>query len=138
MHFTCTRAAFSRALTLVNHAVAKGTAAMPLLTYMRLEVEAGHQRLKLQATNLEISVTAWAAIEEVDEAGVIALPARLLTELLSTLEEGKITFHIDLESWKARLTHSAGQATFMGLSAQEYPRLPEAQEMGLQIGRAHV
>ena len=124
MQFTIARSALHRALALINHATVRGNTSLPLLAYLRLEVEQDLQQLRLQATNLEISVSVWTPIEEVDTPGVLAVPAKLLTDLVGSLEEGKLTFEIDLDVWKITLVHTKGQAIFMGQSAGEYPSIP--------------
>lgn len=133
MNFTVLRSTFQRAFSLVNHAVVRGAPPFPLLAYVRLEIEESLQRVKLQASNLEMSLTAFAPVEEADEPAVIAVPARLLTELLATLEEGRLAFAIDLDVWNVTVTHAAGQASFMGLSPEQYPPIPEAGSEGVQV-----
>lgn len=124
MRFTVTRRALHRALALVNHAAVRGTPALPLLAFLRVEVEPDLTLLKLQATNLQISVSAWAAIAKADTPGALAMPAKLLTDLVSSVQEGDLTFVIDPDVWKIQLTHPNGEFSFMGQSAGEYPPLP--------------
>lgn len=138
MRFSVQRSLFQRAFTLVNHAVARGKTEMPLLAHVRLEVNHSKRRAKLQATNLEISLTVEVALEEADASGAIAVPASILTELCSTLEEGKLTFQIDLDVWKIKLTHTMGSATFTGLSAEEFPPFPAIEQEGMQLFPAEL
>ena len=73
MHFTTSQTTLQRSLAIVSHAVVKGMPSLPVLAFIRMEVIGG--RLKLSATNLEISITAWVEIEQQCSVGVIAVPA---------------------------------------------------------------
>lgn len=129
--FTCTRSLFQRGLDLVSHAVAGGTPEFALLAYLRLELDAGRRQLKLQATNLHMGMTTWVPVERVEraeEAGVIAVPAKMLRDLFATLPEGSITFTIDYDVWSVIITHPSGSAKMLGLDASQFPPIPDTGE----------
>ena len=80
MKITCDQERLSRMLAVANHAVAKGTGAPPIATNIRLTTE--DNRIRLDATNLNIGITAWLEAS-VAEEGSVAVPAKLFTDVIN-------------------------------------------------------
>jgi DNA polymerase-3 subunit beta len=133
LQFVCDRARLERGLSLVNHAVSKSRSdieRMQLLGYIRMEVKDGF--LILSATNLEISVTARVELTEKDkknkiQEGVVAVPARLFTELIGAVANGEVSISV-AQNYKLYLDHSRGDADIQCLSAEEYPPIPGSDD----------
>ncbi len=126
MQFTCQQDRLSRGLSMVGHAVAKGSISHPILANIRLEATASH--LKLQATNLEIGITVLIEAEEVQEEGVTAVPAKLFTDIVSTLPPGSLTMHVYEATHEARITSQRGNARVRGTSPEEFPPVPGVEQ----------
>jgi len=71
----------AKSLSIVTKAV-DSSPQLPVLANVLLETE--DSRLKLSATNLELSITMWIGAK-VEQAGSITLPAKTFTELVRHL-----------------------------------------------------
>jgi DNA polymerase-3 subunit beta len=87
VNLTIHQAPLARGLSIVSRAVA-ARATLPVLANVLLKAEDG--KLTLQATNLEIGITTWAACE-VAEPFSITVPARLFSDLVGTLPGEPVT-----------------------------------------------
>ena len=87
MKVACTQEAFSRGLGIVGRAVASRSP-LPITANVLLITEG--ERLKLTATNLEITMSCWIAAQ-VEEEGSATVPARLLTDFVSSLPNDRIS-----------------------------------------------
>lgn len=105
-------------------------AQLPVLENILLSTEGN--KLKIAATNLEIGVIKYLAVE-VLEVGEVTVPAKTLVELVSGLKQTKVTF----ESTEALLTISADKfkATINGIAAAEFPVIPLSEGEGVVFKR---
>lgn len=128
-HLTIERGVLAQALGIVARAVsARNT--LPALGTILLKSE--DHRLRLAATNLEIGLSCWADAQ-LDGELAIALPARTLTDLVSTLEGGsEVRIHANGEC-KATLKCGGAKTTLNGLSAEEFPPLPDTAQSGSPV-----
>lgn len=113
---------FYKGLNTVSRSVST-KATLPILSNLLLSSDKGS--LKLSATNLETGINLWLGAK-IEEEGAICLPAKLITEFISSLPAGKI----DLESKENNLFLTSGsfKATLTGLPAKEFPEIPEKEE----------
>ena len=86
MKLSCLQENLSKALGIVGRAVATRST-LPITQNILMTTDQG--RLKLSATNLEIAVTTWVGAKIADE-GAITIPARLLTDFVTSLPDGQI------------------------------------------------
>jgi DNA polymerase III subunit beta len=114
----------ARGLSVVSRAVSSRST-LPVLANVLLRTEdAG---LKLTATNLEIGITYWVP-GKIETDGATTVPARLLTDLVSSLPSSE---RVDLELQGADTLHlRAGRfATHVkGIDADEFPTIQTAGE----------
>ncbi len=122
MKFSVQSENLARALSLCSRALAPHASLPVLANYL---IEAQPARLKIAASNLEISATAYVAAE-VAEPGAITLPARTLADWLGTLAAGPISATLNPRTATVRLTAGRATAQIKGVSADEYPQLPAA------------
>jgi DNA polymerase-3 subunit beta len=112
----------ARGLSVVSRAVSTRST-LPVLANVLLKTEdAG---LKLTATNLEIGITYWVP-GKVDADGATTVPARLLTDLATSLPPGE---RIDLELQPGDTLHiQAGrfESHLKGIDADEFPQIQTA------------
>ncbi len=87
--------------------------------------------LKLVATDLEITLLSWASASIVEE-GSIALPGRLLTEIVRELPNIELTFESD-SSYRMRITSEFGHYKIAGVNPAEFPQIPDLGEGLKQI-----
>ena len=86
MKLSCLQENLSKGLGIVSRAVATRST-LPITQNVLIATD--QSRLKLAATNLEIAVSCWLGAK-IEEEGAITIPARLLTEFISSLPNDKI------------------------------------------------
>lgn len=119
MKLDCTQVNLQKGLGLVGRMV--GTrATLPVLANVLLRTEKG--RLRLSATDLEIGVSTYVGAK-VDKEGDITLPARLLSEFVTTNPDDMVT--IETEGADAHLSSQHYKATIKGIEASEFPTIPD-------------
>lgn len=116
-------------MSFVNKAVSTRTQ-LPILSNVLLETEEG--KLKIAATNLETSITFWIGAT-VEEKGAFTVPARLLTELISSFSAEKINLTVEKSTLVIETTES--RATLSGMDPAEFPPLPMPEGERSQLDR---
>ena len=124
MKISCLQENLSRGLAIVGRAVAT-RATLPVTQNVLLSVE--KSMLKLSATNLEIAITTNVGAT-IEEEGAITVPARLLTEFVSSLPNDKIDLEIQPGSAVLQLTSGRSKATIHGTDASEFPPIPTVDD----------
>jgi len=122
--FTCSKRLFHEALQSVSRAIATRST-LPILSHVYLEARG--DQLKLVTTDLEIGMTCTLPVGELDEAGAITVPERILQDVVANLPDAEL----ELESNERNLlTLKAGtsQYTIHGLPAEEFPVLPSVPQ----------
>ena len=122
MELSVTQENLARALSAVSR-VASTKAGLPILGNILLRTEGN--RLLVAATNLEIASTYYIGAKIVKQ-GAITLPARLVSEFVSSLPKGTV----DLSTKGAHITLSSGtyQSVINGVEADDFPELPSINE----------
>ena len=122
VRFSCEKALVQQAVAAVSRAVA-AKSSIPALEGILLECGEG---LRLSGYNMQtgIRTTVEAAVSE---AGHIVLNARLFGEMIRRLPDDMVTFEAD-DKFNVKL--NCGDASFElpGLSADDYPELPEVDD----------
>jgi DNA polymerase-3 subunit beta len=122
MKFSCLQDNLAKGLSLVSRAVA-ARSTLPVLGNILLATDNG--RLKLAATNLELSVTCWIGAKIEDE-GAITLPAKTLVDLVNTLPPDTVTLSLSTRTQAVNLQCGRIKASIKGIDAQEFPSIPPA------------
>ncbi len=122
MELSVTQENLARALTAVGR-VASSKTGLPILSNILLRTEGN--RLLVAATNLEIAATYYIGAKVVKQ-GSITLPARLVSEFVSSLPKGTV----DLTTKGAHMTLTSGsyKSVVNGVDADEFPELPAIDE----------
>ncbi|HLG11363.1 MAG TPA: DNA polymerase III subunit beta, partial [Dehalococcoidia bacterium] len=128
MKVTCTQEALSRGLSIVGRAVA-ARSPLPITANVLLASDGG--RLKLSATNLEITMSCWIDAT-IDEEGAITVPARLLGDFVNTLPNDRITLTVAPRSRQVKVECARNEAQVGGLDAEDFPPTPVVQD-GIEV-----
>jgi len=99
-------------------------ATLPILETILFESEGG--KLKITATDLEISIIEYIDAE-IEEDGAVAIPARRLLETLRQLPGIPVFFEID-ERQNIQFKTDKGTYKLVGEEADEFPALPDMEE----------
>jgi DNA polymerase-3 subunit beta len=124
MKLTCLQENLNRGLSIVGRAVAAKTT-LPITSNVLLATDEG--RLKLVATNLEMAISCWIGAKVEDE-GAITVPARLLTEFVSSLPADTISVHLSPQTKTLGLKCARFEARISGVDAKEFPPIPSVDE----------
>lgn len=127
MKITCLQEHLHKGLQTVGKAVANKTT-LPVLNNILIATDGG--RLKLAATNLEVGITNWVGCQ-VEEEGAITVPARLLSDFVSSLPNDRITMTLDERTRTLQLRCARFEANIKGIPAEEFPIIPEVGNVPL-------
>lgn len=120
MKLSCLQENLKRGLAIVGHAVA-GKSTLPVLSNVLLATDSG--RLKLAATNLEVGITCWIGAR-VEGEGAVTLPAKLLSDVVGSLPNDKVSLMLDPRSQTVNLTCARFETNIKGVEAEEFPIIP--------------
>ncbi len=124
MKLLCLQENLSRGLNIVGRAVATRTT-LPITQNVLLATD--RSRLKLSATNLEIAITTWIG-GKVDQEGSVTVPARLLTEFVSSLPPDQVEISVTQRPKALHLRCARFEARINGTEAEEFPPIPTVEE----------
>src|SRR3990172_1661102 len=114
----------NKGLSIVQRAVPVRTT-LPQASHVLLATDQG--RLKLVATDLMIATTCWIGAT-VEEEGSITVPARLLTDFVSSLPNEKVDLSVGDRGRQLHLSCARNEATMAGGSAEDFPPVPSVDD----------
>lgn len=120
MKLICTQENFKKAIFNCERVVSKQST-LPILNNILLEAEKG--LLKLSATNLEIGVVVKIGAK-VEKEGKITIPARLLGNFTNNLPFGE-NISLEVSEQSLKIKSGKARATLKGLSASDFPLIPQ-------------
>ncbi len=120
MKLICTQENFKKAIFNCERVVSKQST-LPILNNILLEAEKG--LLKLSATNLEIGVVVKIGAK-VEKEGKITIPARLLGNFANNLPIGE-NVSLEISDQSLKIKSGKSRATLKGLSASDFPLIPQ-------------
>jgi len=123
MKVTCLQENLAKGLGIVQRAVASRTT-LPITQHILLSTDGG--RLKLSATNLELSLSCWIGAK-VEEEGAVTLPARFLTPFIDSLPNDRVELALQPRGRQVKITCGRNQATIGGMDAEDFPPIPTVE-----------
>ena len=124
MRLSCLQENLNRGLSVVGRAVATRTT-LPITNNVLLATD--QSRLKLVATNLEMAISCWIGAK-VEEEGAITIPARLLTEFISSLPSERVDISLFPRTKTLGLKCARFEARISGIDAKDFPPIPKVDE----------
>lgn len=126
MKLICTQSELNTHLSLVSRVV-PSRPSHPILANVLLSANADKQQVSLTGFDLSLGVqTSFSA--QVEQEGTLALPAKLLGDIISRLPEGEITLDDTDSEVMITLTCASGRYQVRRMEAEEYPELPSIQD----------
>ncbi len=107
---------------------------LPILDNFLFELNGNE--LKITASDLETTLVSYISLENVTDEGKVAVPARILTDILREFPEQPLTFDVDPESLGIVLNSENGKYNINGQSPEDFPQIPDIkseQESQYQI-----
>lgn len=124
MKLVCTQKALAEGLATVDRAV-PSKSPLPVLSNVLLATDDG--RLKLVANNLEMAISAWIGAD-VAEEGSVTLPARLLSDFVTSLGGGDVQMALKPGTRTMHLRCGRFEANINGMDAADFPAVPSVSE----------
>lgn len=121
MNFIVSSSALQRHLGKVN-GVIPSRSVLPIIENFLFEIEEGN--LTISTTNLEISMQTALNIESRGGSIKIAVPAKILQDILKELPEQPITFSIDEETFAIEISSEMGKYKLSGEDGLDFPKIP--------------
>ncbi|MBP0030189.1 DNA polymerase III subunit beta [Roseofilum sp. Guam] len=127
MKLVCTQSDLSTNLSLVSRAI-PSRPSQPILSNVRFIADLQNQEVSLTAFDLSLGIQARFPAT-VEEDGDLALPAKLLNDMISRLPSGDLTLETDSDDGETldpnvTITCSCGRYQLRGLDPEDYPALP--------------
>ncbi|WP_343386079.1 DNA polymerase III subunit beta [Candidatus Amarobacter glycogenicus] len=113
-----------RGLTIVGRAVA-ARSTLPITANVLLQTDRG--RLKLAATDLDISICAWIGAK-IDEEGATTVPSRLIGDFVSQLPPATVSIEVPGNGRQLRLECARNDSTINAMDSEDFPRIPELRD----------
>jgi len=120
MKFTMLQSSLLDALQKVS-GVVPARSTTPILENILFEIE--DSRLRLTGTDLEVSITTEVNAESMETPGALALPARVITEMIRSLPDIPIHFDVDHTN-RVKITTDQGLYQVSGIGKDNFPDRP--------------
>jgi DNA polymerase-3 subunit beta len=124
MKVTVTAGSLGQGLHVVSRAVSSRTT-LPILNNVLMQTS--NQGLQLTATNLEIGIRQLIPAE-VQEEGGITVPARLLTDFVSSHPNEPLSMALDKKTQSLSLRSAKFDASIRGIDPADFPPVPSGGE----------
>ncbi len=99
---------------------------LPILDNFLFSLEGN--TLEITASDLESTLITNLQLENAEGDGLIAIPARILTDTLKEFPDIPLTFNISLDSMMIVIQSENGKFTIMGQRGAEFPQMPQLRE----------
>ena len=120
MKLSCLKSNLLEGLNVVGRVV-PSKSPLPVLSNILLATDQG--RLRLAANSLEMAVNYWVGAH-VESDGQVTLPARLLTDFVSSLPDDQVEMQLQPRSLTMKLVCGRYQANIKGIDPEEFPPIP--------------
>ena len=95
--------------------------------------------LTITASDLESTLITSMELDNIEGEGMIAVPAKLLTDTLKEFPEQPLTFQIDDESYGIEIFSDNGKFSIVGQNGEDFPELPElAEDSASSVNVSHA
>jgi DNA polymerase III subunit beta len=99
---------------------------LPILDDFLFELDG--QQLSITASDLETTMKVSIMLENAEESGVVAIPARILLETLKTFADIPITFSINQETLGIEISAGEGKFKLSGHNSDDFPQTPQLED----------
>ncbi len=96
---------------------------LPILDNFLFNLE--ENELTITASDLESTLITKMELENTQDSGNVAIPAKLIIDTLKEFPEQPLTFEIDIETLSILINSSNGKFTIVGQSGEEFPQIPD-------------
>lgn len=97
---------------------------LPILDNFLFEIN--DSQLTISASDLETTMRTTLEVEA-NESGKIAVPAKLILDVLKNLPDQPCTFLVDHSTYSIEIAYDNGKSKMVGYNGDEFPRVPEIE-----------
>jgi DNA polymerase-3 subunit beta len=97
---------------------------LPILDNFLFEINDG--QLVVSASDVETTMKTSLSVDA-NESGKIAIPAKLLLDILKNLPEQPCTFLVDKSNFGIEISYDNGKSKMVGFNGDDYPKSPEIE-----------
>lgn len=123
MEFNVSSSALLKHLNNLSGALSNSNA-LPILDNFLFSLD--KHKLKVSASDLETTISSTLAVES-EDTDSIAIPARLLLEMLKAMPEQPLTFSIDKNKFSVTVSSQQGAYKLTGHDAADFPKVQEIE-----------
>ncbi|MCD8185744.1 MAG: DNA polymerase III subunit beta [Rikenellaceae bacterium] len=99
---------------------------LPILDYFLFELQQGV--LRITASDLETTLTGTLPIENIEQEGIIAIPAKRVLDTLREFPEQPLTIEANDSTWEVNINWKSGKLVIPGTSGLSYPKPAELDD----------
>ena len=99
--------------------VISNKSSLPILEYFLMDLKDGV--LTVTTSDLETTLIGSISVENVEQEGTIAAPAKLMLDSLKEFAEMPLTIEVNDTTWEIKITWASGHLSIPGASAVSYP-----------------
>ncbi|RMG62944.1 MAG: DNA polymerase III subunit beta [Bacteroidetes bacterium] len=121
MNFIVSSTALHRQLSRIAGAI-PSKSVLPIIENFLFEIDG--PQLTVSTTNLETSMQTRLAVESRGDAIKIAIPAKILLDILKALPEQPLTFIIDENNFGVEISSDNGKYKISGEDGEDFPSIP--------------
>ena len=126
MKFTISSSALLSLLATTGKVISNKSS-LPILEYFLMELKDGV--LTVTTSDLETTLIGSIPVENVEQEGTIAAPAKLMLDSLKEFAEMPLSIEVNDTTWEIKITWASGHLSIPGASAVSYPSV---QAMGAE------
>lgn len=109
---------------------------LPILDNFLFEIN--KNRLQISGSDLETTMSTSLELDKADKGGSVAIPAKLLLDILKSLPDHPITFNINAETFGIEISSDYGKYKLSGQNGNEFPKNPKIDGASKLSIPAHV
>ena len=118
MKFTVSSSALLSLLSTTGKVInSKNT--LPILDYFLMELKGNE--LKVTTSDLETTLVGAIQVDNVEQEGTVAAPAKLMLDVLKECSEMPLTLSVNEENWEIQISWNSGQSSVPGANPVSYP-----------------
>ena len=120
MKFTVSSSALLSLLATTGKVISNKSS-LPILEYFLMDLKDGE--LTVTTSDLETTLIGSIKVENVEQEGTIAAPAKLMLDSLKEFAEMPLSIEVNDTTWEITITWASGHLSIPGASAVSYPSL---------------
>ncbi|MCF6171727.1 MAG: DNA polymerase III subunit beta [Bacteroidales bacterium] len=125
MKFIISSSALLKSLQKIS-GVLSSSSTLPILEDFLFELS--DDKLKITASDLQTTISVELSTDMAENPGVIAIPAKMLLDIMKTFPELPVTIKVDMDTQGIELFAGEGKYKLVGHQSDEFPQIPALED----------